>query len=48
VGAGPVEDALVGLHGLAVLGNDAEGGAVDGDEDVILGTRSTFLVSVGV
>lgn len=36
VSAGPVEDALVCLDGLVVLGDDAEGGAVDGDEEVVL------------
>ena len=34
--AGPVEDALVGLQRLAVLELDAHGGAVDGDEAVVL------------
>lgn len=34
--AGPVEDALVCLHGLAVFGEDAQGGAVDREENVVL------------
>lgn len=36
VRAGPVEDALVGLDRLLVLGSNAQGGAIDGDEEVIL------------
>jgi hypothetical protein len=34
--ARPVEDALVCLNRLAVLREGAEGGAVDGDKDIVL------------
>ncbi len=36
VGAGPVEDTLVRLDGLAVFGEGLEGGAVDGHNHVVL------------
>ena len=36
VSAGPVKDALVCLDGLAVFGEYAQSGTVDGDENIVL------------
>lgn len=47
VGARPVEDTLVRLPRLAVLGDGAQGGAVDGDEDIVLAQVSILAVDVG-